>query len=97
MKQAVQTDLLVCTTCNKETNKIKIYAEQYGFSRAFKEGDRNVYTSKYHTSFGRSWNPWFSAPYINKYSSGDRGIVDTNITNQEIIDWRDWKVFEGAK
>ena len=73
------------------------YAEQYSFTRAFKEGDRNVYTSKYHTSFGRAWNPWVSAPYINKYSSGDRGIVDTNITNQEIIDWCDWKVFEEAK
>lgn len=73
------------------------YAEQYSFSRAFKEGDRNVFTTKYSTSIGRSWNPWTSAPYINKFSLGDHGTVDKNITDQNIIDWCGWKVLEAAK
>lgn len=76
---------------------LEAYMEQYGFKRAFTEGNANVSAAKYYTQIGRVWDPWLNSPYIYKYSNmGDIGKVNINITNSEIIDWCDWKKEESA-
>lgn len=70
------------------------YMEQCGFERAFTEGNANVMASKYISiGLGNVWDPWNSAPYINKISiMNDIGTVDTNVSDQQIIDWCGWKL-----
>lgn len=70
------------------------YMEQCGFKRAFTEGSANVMASRY-LSIGLNnvWDPWESSPYINKISiMGDIGSVNTNISDQRIIDWCGWEL-----
>lgn len=75
------------------------YFEQSGFMRAYKEGDANVYATRYVTPFGkRSWDGWTRYPYIRKISNmGDIGKVEPSITDQQIIDWCEWVAKEPAR
>ncbi len=93
--------LIVSTITNIFTYKgtpsaietIGAYMEQYGFKRAFTDGDANVCAAKYYTQIGGVWDPWSNYPYINRYSiMGDLGTIDVDVTDSEIITWCDWKV-----
>lgn len=72
------------------------YMEQCGFERAFKEGHTNVKAAKYISiGLGNVWDPWSETPYIRKISiMGDVGIVNDNISDQQIIDWCGWELEE---
>lgn len=73
------------------------YLEQYGFKRAFTEGNCNVYASKNIAQYGKTWDPWLTSPYIHKISiMGDFGKVNKDITNKEIIDWCGWHMEKSA-
>lgn len=63
----------------------------YGFKNALVQGNYNVYATKYYAPIS-NWNAWEKAPYINKiHFTDDIGVVDTNISNQDIIEWCEWE------
>lgn len=71
---------------------ISAYFEQYGFARAYEEGDTCVAMTKYYTSTLNTWSAWIEAPYICKFSvMGDIGDVKENVTDDEIIQWCEWE------
>lgn len=71
--------------------------EQYGFKRAFIEGDSNVCATKICGLWGRVWDGWKTAPYIRKISiMGDAGKVIKGLSDYDIINWCDWRITYNA-
>ncbi len=74
-------------------DKLNNYLERYGFERASREGNLNVYSTHYISAvMGNVWDAWDYNYYINKISiNGDIGVVDDTITDEEIINWFGWE------